>query len=310
MKKFQNNRFLGIATAIALALGTGMAGMAFAEESQSVSAPMAVDAGQVSAVVAPVSEAAPAPAEEKAPEPQVADAQAPVAAPPEAMAPAVDGSAAPGGMPGMPMSAGGPNGGYPGMMMPGHCAQMHGKGAAPGMQGAVGNPSVTNTEGKAGQESVQASAQNNTRGPGPAFSPPQKMRFGGGMASLMGLARTHNNPHSIPAYLNWVRAGLVITEAQAESWKSFVDSVRKDVEVKMQLGVESGRATYKDSLELVDARLEQSKRLIAAREEVLNAFKALYGSLDEKQKRLVDELSGACSPVSAPVPVGAQSPAS
>ena len=147
-----------------------------------------------------------------------------------------------------------------------------GQGAGPGMAG----PGMTRS-GPMGPDRMMPMMRG---GMGPTMGMP----MGPGMGPEMMYRH-------IEGRIAFLRAELGITEAQTPQWNAFAEALRANARAMSDM---HKRMTQSDPPAALPQRLDQHEQMMASHLEALRRLKAaagpLYAALDERQKRVADDL--------------------
>jgi LTXXQ motif family protein len=104
----------------------------------------------------------------------------------------------------------------------------------------------------------------------------------------------HERPSRIEGRIAFLKAELKITDAQTAQWNALADTMRKDDAARRER-MHQARATHAGAPNALDALAKREQSAEARVESVRSfaaAFRPLYASLSDEQKRTADELLG------------------
>ena len=94
------------------------------------------------------------------------------------------------------------------------------------------------------------------------------------------------------ARLAYIKADLEITEAQMPQWDAYADAVRARHESMVTMHKDMKKAKEDGALERMDARINAMQTMADGLKALKGPTEALYGALDDEQKKKADKLLG------------------
>lgn len=109
----------------------------------------------------------------------------------------------------------------------------------------------------------------------------------GGNCPFGGAGR--GNPAALSGNLEILKSQLAITPQQETAWQGYARAVNDQQQVRTDLWSGTPTATTRSVEAAVDQRLAAMNRMHQSRTATLEAYKALYQQLDERQKGVADQ---------------------